>query len=89
MSDTDRNRAAIDGFWPLLYAKDWDGLAALFAPEAEYTDVPTPDDDVAHGPDQIIARLRLGLDPVDEMIHQRIGDYEAFKRSSAGCTSGR
>jgi limonene-1,2-epoxide hydrolase len=69
VSDAERNRATIDGFWDLLYAKDWDGLRALFAPEAEYTDVPTPDDDVARGPDQIIARLRLGLDPVEEMVH--------------------
>lgn len=69
MNDADRNKATIDGFWDLLYAKDWEALAALFAPEAEYTDVPTPDDDVARGPDQIIARLRLGLDPVPEFVH--------------------
>ncbi|MET0160944.1 MAG: nuclear transport factor 2 family protein [Acidimicrobiales bacterium] len=69
MNDAERNRQVIEEFWGLLYAKDWDGLAALFAPEAEYTDVPTPDDDVAHGPEQIIARLRLGLDPVEAMIH--------------------
>jgi len=69
VSDAERNETTIEGFWDLLYAKDWDALAALFAPEAEYTDVPTPDDDVAHGPEQIIARLRLGLDPVEEMIH--------------------
>ena len=69
MSDAERNRQVIEEFWGLLYAKDWDGLAPLFAPEAEYTDVPTPDDDVAHGREQIIARLRLGLDPVEAMIH--------------------
>src|SRR5215218_2790761 len=49
---TGRNLATIDEFWDLLYAKDWDALAALFAPDAEYTDVPTPADDLAHGPDQ-------------------------------------
>jgi ketosteroid isomerase-like protein len=68
VSDFD-NKATIDGFWNLLYAKDWDGLAALFAPNGEYTDVPTPEDDVARGPEAIIARLRLGLDPVEEMVH--------------------
>ena len=68
-STAESHRATIDRFWELLYAKDWDGLGALFAPEAEYTDVPTPDDDVARGPDQIVDRLRLGLDPVEEMIH--------------------
>jgi ketosteroid isomerase-like protein len=69
VSDHDRNKATIDGFWRLLYAKDWDGLATLFAPQAEYTDVPTPADVVARGPEQIIARLRLGLDPTEEMVH--------------------
>jgi limonene-1,2-epoxide hydrolase len=69
VTDAERNRATIDGFWDLLYAKDWDRLATLFAPEAEYTDVPTPADDVARGPEQIIARLRLGLDPTEEMVH--------------------
>ena len=69
MTDADRNRATVDAFWELLYAKDWDALQALFAPEAEYTDVPTPEDDVARGPEQIIARLRLGLDPTQEMVH--------------------
>jgi limonene-1,2-epoxide hydrolase len=65
----DRNRATIQRFWELLYARAWDELATLFTDDAEYTDVPTPDDDVAHGPEQIIARLRLGLDPVDELVH--------------------
>jgi ketosteroid isomerase-like protein len=69
MGDAAANQATIDRFWGLLYAKDWDGLTALFAPDGEYTDVPTPEDDVARGPEAIIARLRLGLDPVEEMIH--------------------
>jgi len=69
VSDAERNEATIAGFWNLLYTKDWDALAALFAPEGEYTDVPTPADDVARGPEAIIARLRLGLDPVEAMIH--------------------
>jgi limonene-1,2-epoxide hydrolase len=63
------NKATVERFWTTLYRKDWDELARFFAEEAEYTDVPTPDDDVARGPTAIIARLRLGLDPVEEMIH--------------------
>ena len=63
------NKATIERFWETLYRKDWEALARFFAYDAEYTDVPTPDDDVAHGPDAIVARLRLGLDPVEEMVH--------------------
>jgi limonene-1,2-epoxide hydrolase len=31
--------------------------------------VPTPDDDVARGPQEIAARLRLGLEPLEAIIH--------------------
>ena len=34
----ERNRATIDGFWEKLYTKDWEALAALFAPDGEYTE---------------------------------------------------
>jgi ketosteroid isomerase-like protein len=65
----DLNREVVGRFWEALYARDWDALRGFFAPEAEYTDVPTPDDDVAVGPDQIVARLRLGLEPLDAIVH--------------------
>jgi ketosteroid isomerase-like protein len=65
----DLNREVVGRFWEALYARDWDALRGFFAPEAEYTDVPTPDDDVAVGPDQIVARLRLGLEPLEAIVH--------------------
>jgi ketosteroid isomerase-like protein len=65
----DANRAVVERFWEALYARDWDALRGFFAPEAEYTDVPTPDDDLAVGPDQIVARLQLGLEPLEAIIH--------------------
>jgi ketosteroid isomerase-like protein len=69
MGTPQENKATVARFWETLYRKDWDAIAAFFADDAEYTDVPTPDDDVARGPAAIVARLRLGLDPVEEMIH--------------------
>jgi ketosteroid isomerase-like protein len=65
----DLNREVVGRFWEALYARDWDALRGFFAPEAEYTDVPTPDDDLAVGPDQIVARLRLGLEPLEAIVH--------------------
>jgi ketosteroid isomerase-like protein len=47
-----------------LYAGDPDGVARLFHADAEYTDVGSPADDVARGPAQVAARLRLALDGV-------------------------
>ena len=57
------NKLRVQSFWETLYARDWDGIAAFFTGDSEYTDVPSPADDVARGPDQIVARLRLGLEP--------------------------
>jgi ketosteroid isomerase-like protein len=63
------NRDVVEQLWARLYEKDFDGVGALFAPDGEYTDVPTPADDVARGPSQIAARLRLGLEPLSGIGH--------------------
>lgn len=64
------NQATVERFWQTLYSRDWDGIAAFFGPDSEYTDVPSPEDDIAVGPDQIVARLRLGLEPIDRYEHE-------------------
>lgn len=63
------DKALVERFWATLYARDWDALATFFTEDAEYTDVPSPADDVAVGPDQILRRLRLGLEPIDGYEH--------------------
>ncbi len=65
----DDNKARITELWAALYARDWDRIRGLFATDSEYTDVPSPADDVARGPDQIVARLRLGLEPIAGYEH--------------------
>ncbi|HEX5616589.1 MAG TPA: nuclear transport factor 2 family protein [Acidimicrobiia bacterium] len=68
MTDTDP-RAIVETLWRRLYEKDFDAVGAFFAPDGEYTDVPTPADDVARGPEQIAARLRVGLEPLASIGH--------------------
>lgn len=63
------NKQRVEGLWQALYARDWDAIAAYFGPESEYTDVPSPADDVAHGPALIVARLRLGLERISGYEH--------------------
>jgi limonene-1,2-epoxide hydrolase len=65
---TEGNKARVSEFWSALYERDWDRIGSFFLEESQYTDVPSPADDVAHGPSQIVARLRLGL--------ERIAGYE-------------
>ena len=69
---TAANRAVVDQFWARLYERDWDGIAALLSDDAEYTDMPTPADDLAIGPEQILRRLRLGLEPISGYEHELV-----------------
>jgi len=62
------NKAVVDGHWSSMYAKDWDAVAARFAPEAEYMDVGAVPP-VVGGP-EIADRLRLGLGPTAKMVHR-------------------
>jgi ketosteroid isomerase-like protein len=64
-----RNRQIVERFWHTLYSRDWEALPAFFTADSQYTDVPTPDDDLAVGPEQIVARLRLGLEPLAAIYH--------------------
>ena len=62
-------KALVQRFWLALYERDWEGIAACFGPESEYTDVPSPADDIAVGPEQIVSRLRLGIEPISGYEH--------------------
>jgi ketosteroid isomerase-like protein len=63
------NRELVERMWVDLYGRDFDAVGAYFADDGEYTDMPTPADDVARGPEQIAARLRLGLEPLSSISH--------------------
>ena len=63
------SKAIVEQFWRDLYARDFDKVGAYFLADGEYTDVCSPADDVARGPAQIAARLRLGLAPLASLSH--------------------
>jgi limonene-1,2-epoxide hydrolase len=69
---TATNRQTAEQFWAALYDRDWDRIASFFTPDSTYTDMPTPDDDIAVGPEQILARLRLGIEPITDYEHHLI-----------------
>lgn len=64
------DRLRVAEFWDTLYRRDWDGVAAFFDAGSRYTDVPSPADDIAVGPAEIVARLRLGLEPLSAYEHE-------------------
>ena len=63
-----QNRELIEKFWQDLYEHDYDKVASYFAEDSLYQDVPTPDHG-AVGPDNVVKRLRIGLDPVERHVH--------------------
>ncbi len=63
------NKDRVRSFWSALYDRDWDAIGSYFSTDSEYTDVPSPAEDVARGPAQIVARLRLGLDRISGYDH--------------------
>jgi ketosteroid isomerase-like protein len=67
MGDVTANKALVERFWEDLGRRDFDALAGYFTDDAHYTDVPAPEDG-ARGPVAIVARLRLGLEPLDGYV---------------------
>jgi limonene-1,2-epoxide hydrolase len=68
-ADASSDKRRVLEFWDALYARDWDAIASFFTADSEYTDVASPADDVAHGPEQVVARLRLGLGKITGYEH--------------------
>jgi limonene-1,2-epoxide hydrolase len=55
--------------WDALGRRDWSGLAAFFGPQSIYYDVPLGPSAAAVGPEGIVARLRLGIEPLAAYDH--------------------
>jgi hypothetical protein len=47
MRTADMNKTLIERFWDDLYRRDFEAVGAYFTPDGRYTDVFTPDEDVA------------------------------------------
>jgi len=71
MATPEENRRTIEQFWEDMYAGRWDAFTAHFTDDATYTDAPTPGDEFARGPAEILARLRLAFDPLASMGDER------------------
>jgi ketosteroid isomerase-like protein len=68
MGDRETNLQIVRQFWDALAARDWDGMKALLTDDAHYTDVGVPGPG-GSGPDGVLARLRLGIEPLSAYEH--------------------
>ncbi|KUI35041.1 nuclear transport factor 2 family protein [Mycobacterium sp. GA-2829] len=52
------------GMWKSLSARDWDAVKTFLAPDCIYADMPLGPALAARGPDDIVKRLKVGLEPL-------------------------
>lgn len=60
---TTASRDVVLGLWRALSRRDWDAVKVLLSEDCLYVDMPIPAA-AARGPDDIIKRLKLGLEPL-------------------------
>jgi len=58
------------GMWRALSARDWEAVKAHLAPDCIYLDMPVGPAAAAKGPDDIVKRLKIGL--------ESLADYQNF-----------
>jgi limonene-1,2-epoxide hydrolase len=63
-----RNKQVVERYWDAHFRRDWTAMATFFTATAHYTDVGV-DGAGATGPAEIIARLRLGIEPLEGYHH--------------------
>ena len=62
------NKQVVQRYWDALAQRDWDSMKELLTDDAHYTDVGVPGPG-GTGPDGVIARLRIGLEPLEGYDH--------------------
>ena len=66
---SEANKAVVRRLWAALYDRhDFDEVGSLFASDGYYCDMPHPDQG-ATGPQEVAARLRLGLEKLEAHHH--------------------
>ncbi|MGP4056263.1 nuclear transport factor 2 family protein [Mycobacterium sp. 4D054] len=56
--------ATVHGMWAALSDRDWDALKTFLAPGCIYLDVPVGPAVAARGPEDIVKRLKIGIEPL-------------------------
>jgi limonene-1,2-epoxide hydrolase len=63
-SQAGRVEAVVHGMWAALSARDWDAIKTYLSPDCIYLDVPVGAAAAARGPEDIVKRLKIGLEPL-------------------------
>ena len=52
------------GMWKALSARDWESLKTFLSDDCIYLDMPVGPAAAARGPEDIVKRLKIGLEPL-------------------------
>lgn len=63
-TSTDEAATTVRGLWRALSNRDWERVKTYLAAESLYIDVPTGPTLAARGPDDIVKRLKIGIEPL-------------------------
>ncbi|WP_343576159.1 nuclear transport factor 2 family protein [Mycobacterium sp.] len=55
---------AVFGLWKALSGRDWEGVKTFLSADCIYVDMPVGPTLAARGPDDIVKRLKVGLEPL-------------------------
>jgi limonene-1,2-epoxide hydrolase len=55
---------AVLGLWQALSARDWDAIKTFLSEDCIYVDMPVGPTAAARGPDDIVKRLKIGIEPL-------------------------
>ncbi|MGA9494007.1 MAG: nuclear transport factor 2 family protein [Mycobacterium sp.] len=55
---------AVRGLWRALSSRDWGAVTTFLSPDCVYVDMPVGPTLAARGPDNIVKRLKVGLEPL-------------------------
>jgi len=64
VADAAHVEAAVHGMWQALSHRDWDAVKTYLSPDCIYLDVPVGPGAAARGPEDIVKRLKLGIEPL-------------------------
>lgn len=64
VANTAQSEATVHAMWEALSARDWAALKTYLSADCIYLDVPVGPAAAARGPDDIVKRLKIGLEPL-------------------------
>ena len=71
------------GLWKALSSRDWEAVKTFLSDDCIYADMPVGPALAARGPEDIVKRLKVGLEPLASYVN-----HDGLLVSNGSCTAG-